>query len=175
MTKQVDADRKAKRAEFLQREEAASQRFPPCANPPEFETFLEPEAPPVGIHSLHIRNDDSFYNLIVKVRDYTTDRAVASFFIPPHLSIADETFPDGSYYLQYGFGGKLDISCKNFLTPIWVIQLSMKELRENTQDGHKNWERLEYNFTSALSSGGRRYRSSQQYYHWVSAEDFRKP
>lgn len=66
-------------------------------------------------HLLEIANGSSG-DAIVKLRDATSLKSFASFFIKSGESASLTGIPDGSYAIQYAFGPSLAADCKSFAT-----------------------------------------------------------
>ncbi|WP_370677116.1 J domain-containing protein [Pleomorphomonas sp. PLEO] len=166
------ANMKAETALAQERDADISRRFPTCANQPVMGTFFGPEGQPVGIHSLRIENE-TLYNMLAKVRDVKSGRVVAAFFIPSGGSFKYGYIFDGLYKLQYAFGSKLDVSCRNLLEPVVI---SESRLREFTQDNYGGGEY--YRFTSLPKDSPAEYGRSRHpayYYVRVPLAEFLKP
>lgn len=163
---------KAETAIAQERDADISRRFPTCANPPWTGAFFGPEGQPVGIHSIRIENE-TLYNMLAKVRDLKSGRVVASFFIPSGGDFRYRYVSDGLYKLQYAFGSKLDVSCKNLLEPIVI---SESRLEEFTHDNYGS--DVYYRFTSLPKDVPAEYGRSRHpayYYVRVPLADFLKP
>lgn len=167
------------KAEILRAQERdadISRRFPTCANPPDVGTFFGPDGPPVGFHSIRVENQ-SLYNMIAKVRDVKSGRVVASFFIPHGFLFDYNSLPDGEFKLQYAFGSRLDVSCKNLLEPIVISESPEITLKENTPERFRRWQLVSYRFLSPPEDHPAtfgRYGSSAYYYVRVPLADFLK-
>ena len=73
---------------------------------------LEAAAPGVG-HVLEIKNGGGS-NAIIKVRRFPSNAAIAMFFVGKGQTARVEGIPDGTYQIQYAFGGRLNKECKGF-------------------------------------------------------------
>lgn len=170
----VDANEslKAETALAQERDADTSRRFPTCANPPVIGTFFGPEGQPVGIHSVRIENE-TLYNMLAKVRDVKSGRVVASFFIPSGRSFEYVYIFDGIYKLQYAFGSKLDVSCRNLLEPVVISESEIREFTWNNYGGGEY-----YRFTSLPKDVPAQYgrnRHPAYYYVRVPLAEFLKP
>lgn len=66
-------------------------------------------------HSLEIRNGAGG-NAIIKIKEAYTGSVVAAFFVASNQNAEITGIPDGQYKVQYAFGDKLDIGCRNFVS-----------------------------------------------------------
>lgn len=163
---------KAETAIAQERDADISRRFPTCPNPPGTGTFFGPEGQPVGIHSIRIENE-TLYNMLAKVRDVKSGRVVASFFIPSGRDFKYDYIFDGTYKLQYAFGSKLDVSCRNLLEPIVISESRLNEFTQNNYGGGEY-----YRFTDLPRDRPASYgRSFSPAFHYVRVplSDFLRP
>lgn len=88
---------------------------PTCATPPSNGAILADTRGAVGKgHVLKIDNG-SRGDAIIKLRDAAADKLVASFFIMSGRSASLTGIPDGTYRIQYAFGGDLREDCRSFI------------------------------------------------------------
>lgn len=88
---------------------------PTCAQPPVSGAILVDNRGRLAEgHKLTIDNG-SDGNAIIKLREAATGELVASFFVHSGQSATLERIPDGTYRIQYGFGGDLNAACDAFL------------------------------------------------------------
>lgn len=55
-------------------------------------------------------------NAIIKIKEAYTGSVVAAFFVASNQNAEITGIPDGQYKVQYAFGDKLDIGCRNFVS-----------------------------------------------------------
>lgn len=116
--------RNAEIALIHEREADIERRFPTCASPPFAGTILGAEGQHAGSYTVLLENN-SLYNMIAKVRDVKSGKVIVSFYIPRERLVSYDYLSEGGYKIQYAFGTKLDIECKNLLDPVSISEHSI--------------------------------------------------
>jgi hypothetical protein len=94
---------------------AASVPAPTCKSQPDNgEILIDRRGRLNDGHILQIENG-SEGDAIVKVRDASDNRTLASFFVARGETAALRNIPDGSYFIQYAAGDKLALNCRTFV------------------------------------------------------------
>jgi len=65
-------------------------------------------------HSIQVKNGTSG-NAIIKMRDAYSGEVKISFFVVQGGTASLSNIPDGTYRIQYAFGGELNADCKSFV------------------------------------------------------------
>ncbi|MGY5808444.1 J domain-containing protein [Rhizobium sp. LEGMi198b] len=103
------------KANYPSRQTAPAQNVPTCAQAPYNGELLQANLlDATEGHALEIRNGASG-NAIIKLREASTNRIVAAFFVRSNQTAQINGIPDGMYKVQYAFGDKLDIACRKFV------------------------------------------------------------
>lgn len=97
------------------RKDVAVKPSPTCSKPPaNGELLTDKRASTEKGHVLQIENGTEG-PAIVKLRDATTEKTIASFFVEPSRTASLTQIPDGTYRVQYAFGDKLGVDCRTFV------------------------------------------------------------
>lgn len=92
---------------------------PTCEHVPENGHVFERDSRAGDGHRLTIRNGGST-NAIVKIRDASTGRVAASFYVSKSQTASISDLPNGKYKLMYAGGGDLNEACDQFISPTVV-------------------------------------------------------
>jgi DnaJ-domain-containing protein 1 len=88
--------------------------LPTCENLPEDGQIIDGALPTIDYgHKLEVKNG-SGGPAIVKLRDATTRRLIAAFYIRANQTAEISPIEDGVYRVQFGFGDELGQDCKSF-------------------------------------------------------------
>lgn len=108
-----------------------------CGSAPFNGDILNPAIlPDENLNQLEIRSD-SKANAIVKLRDEESGQTLVSFFIARGNVAALKHIPDGSFWLQFAFGGALDSSCARFARTRKVGEFPKLQTFESNFDGRQ--------------------------------------
>ena len=116
---------------------------PHCGTPPANGDVIDrgTSGDATGQNVVEIRNG-SVGDAIVKIRDANSGRLFVSFFVASGSTANYSVIPDGSYVIQYAFGGDLDPSCSNFLSIAAAGQFPNTETFSRAAEGQ--YETLSY-------------------------------
>ncbi|WP_051228783.1 J domain-containing protein [Pleomorphomonas oryzae] len=117
----MNDERNAEIALIHEREVDIERRFPTCASPPFAGTILGVEAQNAGSYTVLLENS-SLYNIIAKVRDVNSGQVVVSFYIPRGRLVSYDYLSEKNYKIQYAFGTKLDVECRNLIEPVAISE-----------------------------------------------------
>jgi len=99
-------------------------------------------------HSIEITNG-SGGNAIIKVRDAYSASVVVSFFVAKGATASIVNVPDGTYRIQYAFGGDLRSDCRSFVRVTSAAQFpDIESLRTRYTSTEIIWSQLSYTLFS---------------------------